>query len=200
MPSKYFFIKHSNNFFNIKVFYYICTKYIKFNSFNHKKFFSSIWSVKLCKICFNILVFVHDHQLRILYLYHVSSLLSFKFKVKKKTRLTIDRIFFLFYDMYCCIYQLLCKVSVYTFIENEVKYLLILFLSPWPVWIFFILMEWKMGGGVQGPVKPWLWNFSWTLHYIWSFKKFQNINQDQVTFLMASSYFKTVIGIMYSYE
>lgn len=147
MPSKYFFIKHSNNFFNIKVFYYICTKYIKFNSFNHKKFFSSIWSVKLCKICFNILVFVHDHQLRILYLYHVSSLLSFKFKVKKKTRLTIDRIFFLFYDMYCCIYQLLCKVSVYTFIEIEVKYLLILFLSPWPVWIFFILMEWKMGGG-----------------------------------------------------
>ena len=108
MPSKYFFIKHSNNFFNIKVFYYICTKYIKFNSFNHKKFFSSIWSVKLCKICFNILVFVHDHQLRILYLYHVSSLLSFKFKVKKKTRLTIDRIFFC--SMICIVAFINCYV------------------------------------------------------------------------------------------
>ena len=43
------------------------------------------------------------------------------------------------------------------------------------------------------PVKP-------IISYIRSFKKYQKSNQGHVTFLMTSSYFKTVIQVKYFYE
>ena len=55
---QFFLIKRSNNFFSIKVLYYICLRHNIFNFFNHKTFFRPMWGRTFCK---NISIFQYSY-------------------------------------------------------------------------------------------------------------------------------------------
>ena len=65
---QFFLIKHSNNFFSIKFFLYICQRYKRHSIsyfFKCKTFFRIIWSVIVSKNVFFILISLHGDQLQV---------------------------------------------------------------------------------------------------------------------------------------
>ena len=56
-PLQLFFVKRSNNFFSIQVFYYICPRRRIFNFFDHKNFFRSTRTASFCK---NLFIFLYS--------------------------------------------------------------------------------------------------------------------------------------------
>ena len=56
---QFFHIKHSKNFFTIKVFYYVCLRKSMCNFFNRKNFFRPIWGIIFRK---NAFIFWYTHM------------------------------------------------------------------------------------------------------------------------------------------
>ena len=115
----FFFIKHSNNFFTIKIINNICLWHSIFNFFTYKNFFWPIRSIDFCK---NVFVFWYS--------YLISNfkfrIIAITFFIRVNTRIIFSLTgFILIVLWYVLLYLLtiLSNPSIYTVFDNKVIYL-----------------------------------------------------------------------------
>ena len=80
---RFFFAKHSNNFFAFKITNTTCLGHSVFIYFNHKNFFRTIWKIAFCK---NVFIFWYSNNIT-----------NFKFRIFINNFFTRVNIFALFY-------------------------------------------------------------------------------------------------------
>ena len=117
---QFLFVKRSNNFLTIEIFFYISQQQSIFNFFNHKSFFRLVWSVIFCK---NVFIFECITRSPTLNLGSLSlSSISKSINVLNFTSTGFALIFIVFINY-------IIWYIIYTFLDIKVVYLQILFFT-----------------------------------------------------------------------